>query len=171
MQRVENVHVLVRNADRHHQAAVGSVGEGELEEGAAAGFSVSEITCGRFTLGGDDEIEVGISGPSRPMHGSSEEVVELRKAQWLLDAGQRARGWNPPVGSTGCCHIARLNPYLGTGCNPNLVASPRPRPTSVVLGDLARADVDAEHRGVTVAGYERGSSGWVEGQTADADAA
>ena len=117
MERVENVHVLVRNADPHHQAAVGSVREGELEEGAAAGFSVGEITCGRFTLGGDDEIEVGSSGPSCPLHGGSEEVVELCKAQRLLGGGQGACGWNPSVRRPGCCHIVRLNPYLGTDCN------------------------------------------------------
>src|SRR5215208_6249899 len=82
---IENIHVLVRNADAHHHAVVGTWCEGELEEGAAAGLSVGKITCRRFTRGGNHQIELSVSGTGCPAHGGSEEVVELRKPQRLLD--------------------------------------------------------------------------------------
>ena len=119
MERIENVYVSVRNADPHQNTAVGSWREGELKEGAAAGFSLGEVACRRFTRGGDDEIELGVSGTSCPVHGASEEVVELREPQRVLDRAPRARRRDPPFGCTrDCCRIPRLNPYLGTGCKP-----------------------------------------------------
>jgi hypothetical protein len=117
LQRIQDIGVLFRNADPHPQT-VGDRIEVEGEKRTAASLTFGQITRRCLSLRGDHQVQYGCPGSGPSLHRGAEEFVELCYPNRLLRCRQRACRGNPPAGTVLNCHMPRLNPYLGTVCNP-----------------------------------------------------